>query len=295
MRRTRIDGAVALLVVATLTCAATSHAESEEPRTVARSHFSRGVELTKDRDYVAALREFELAYATVPHFGVLYNIAQAQLALGRDAEAASTLAKYLQEGGDAIEPERRAEVQATLDRLQANAARAPAENEVSTSGPAPRAEPPTTPPSPVASETAAKPPVPAPSSATPPAPLIPLERGPQPRPQPTSTSSVLGYVLGGVSVALGGAALAHYAWNRSRYDDWQSDYRAYRLAPSDVDRLELNQRSRSIASASVVSVALGIGAAVTLASGAVLVVTSRSSAEASRGATESTLSLRGTF
>lgn len=258
-------------------------AQDDAARVEARAHFDRGVTLTKALDYDAALREFELAYAAVPHYSVLYNIGQAQVALGRSAEATTSLQRYLDEGGAAIDPKRRAEVEETVSRLR------PSQNE-----PAPPA-PPVAPAEPTKAEA---PPVDLSVKTEPSAPFggVPVAPATRAEPPRSSTPRTVAYLLGGASIALGGAALGHYFWNRARYDDWRGHYRDYTHSPSDEQRRELNDLSRSITSASIVTVALTVGASVTLGAGAVLFVSSGPSTSASRtDVTESTLGVRGAF
>ncbi len=310
MRRTRTELAAALsLLTLTLIAPELSAQDDARARAEARVHFDQGVALSKARDYAAALHEFELAYAAVPHYGVLYNIGQAQVALGRSTDAAKSLRAYLDQGGSAIEAARRAEVEATLARISvsvpsasvplASAPEAPSPAEpVSAPAPAasvsgaaltPTSPPPATAPrSPSGVENSMKPSgyvrvFPEPASAA------PSERG-------TSTSRAVAYVLGGASLGIGGAALGHYFWNRGRYRAWQADHGEYQRAPSEARRRELNGASESIASASIVTVALTVGASVALGTSAVLFVSSGSSSPAPGiDVTTSTLGVRGSF
>ena len=70
-------------------------ADEGSERAVARQHFASGVALAKRRQFAEALSEFQRAYAAVPHFSVLYNIGQAQIALGQSGDAVATLQRYL--------------------------------------------------------------------------------------------------------------------------------------------------------------------------------------------------------
>lgn len=90
----------------------------EDAREVARLHYARGLELAGQADYEAALREFAEAYAISPHFAVLYNIGQAQLALGRPLEAIESLSKYLRDGQEQVPPARRQDVQSQIALLE---------------------------------------------------------------------------------------------------------------------------------------------------------------------------------
>lgn len=81
---------------------------------LARAHFNDGMARAARGDMQAALVEFEAAYTLQPHYSVLYNIGQAQVALGRPADAVRTFERYLLEGGDHLSQQRRDEVQALL-------------------------------------------------------------------------------------------------------------------------------------------------------------------------------------
>ncbi|HEV8548928.1 MAG TPA: PEGA domain-containing protein, partial [Polyangiaceae bacterium] len=90
----------------------------EEPWRVARAHYARGVELANKAAYRAALDEFNAAYQKSPHFAVLYNIAQAEIALGRPLKAIETLKRYLRDGKDDVPAERRRQVEQQLAELK---------------------------------------------------------------------------------------------------------------------------------------------------------------------------------
>jgi hypothetical protein len=89
--------------------------EAATGKAEARLRFQEGLILAQRGELTAAIQAFEAAYATRPHYSVLYNIAQAQAALGRSVEAVSTFERYLGEGGGQISDARRAEVQAAID------------------------------------------------------------------------------------------------------------------------------------------------------------------------------------
>ena len=84
----------------------------------ASNHFKRGLQLFDDSDYTLALVEFERAYQLAPNYRALYNIALVDMQLGRYADAARTLEQYIHDGGSAIAPARRAEVDKTLGELK---------------------------------------------------------------------------------------------------------------------------------------------------------------------------------
>jgi len=81
----------------------------------ASQHFQTGLAEAKLGNTANALREFEKAYASQPHFSVLYNIGQAQGAVGRPVEAIATFERYLAEGGAQIPESRRTEVAALIE------------------------------------------------------------------------------------------------------------------------------------------------------------------------------------
>jgi tetratricopeptide (TPR) repeat protein len=84
----------------------------------ARKHFSQGLKLYKEGDFDAALVQFERAYAVKPNYKVLYNIAQSYFELRQYVEARDSLTRYLKDGADAIDAERRATVESDLGELQ---------------------------------------------------------------------------------------------------------------------------------------------------------------------------------
>jgi hypothetical protein len=107
----------ALLAVAVL---AARPARADDPRSDARAHYARGLELAGQHGYEGALREFNAAYAISPQFAVLYNIGQAHVALGHTALAIDALTRYLRDGGDRVSPERRAQVERQLAWLHSS-------------------------------------------------------------------------------------------------------------------------------------------------------------------------------
>jgi tetratricopeptide (TPR) repeat protein len=94
----------------------------DDPRAAAGDHYARGTELAQQGLYEAALEQFNAAYAASPHFAVLYNIGQAQMALGRPLEAIEALSKYLRDGADQVPLSRREQVQAQIGLLESRLA-----------------------------------------------------------------------------------------------------------------------------------------------------------------------------
>jgi tetratricopeptide (TPR) repeat protein len=76
----------------------------------ARVHFQRGIEFFGEESYEAALVEFERAYEIAPSYQILYNTGRIHAALKDYARALRDLTRYLREGGDAIQDERRQQV-----------------------------------------------------------------------------------------------------------------------------------------------------------------------------------------
>ena len=130
---------------------------------------------------------------------------------------------------------------------------------------------------------------------------IPLAAPNTPREPPAiathhSTQKTLAYVVGATGIALSGAAAAHFLWNRSRYEDWQSRYSAYYEDPTAQNRESANSLAQSVSNASAVTIGLAIGAGVALGTGAALLFTSSGSVTAgSRGAGGPFMTLRGEF
>jgi hypothetical protein len=84
------------------------------PKAEAASHFERGLALAKQKAYLEAITEFNLAYQASPHFSVMYNLGQAYLAIDQPAYAVLALRRYLAEGKTEIPPARREQVEATI-------------------------------------------------------------------------------------------------------------------------------------------------------------------------------------
>jgi tetratricopeptide (TPR) repeat protein len=91
---------------------------AEDPRDVARGYYARGLDLAGQGAYEAALAEFKEAYRISPHFAVLYNIGQAEVALGRPLGAIESLSKYLRDGQEQVPHARRQQVEAQIALLE---------------------------------------------------------------------------------------------------------------------------------------------------------------------------------
>jgi tetratricopeptide (TPR) repeat protein len=302
----RALGLIGALTLATLPRLA--HAE-EDPKMLARRHFDRGMELAGEGAYSEALVEFTRAHEISPHFAVLYNIGQAHVALGRPVEAVDALTRYLEQGGAEIPVERRKQVDAEILKQKARIAEVEVRTDVpgaivSIDGKEIGRTPLSTPirlaigthqivaavpgrPSVEQSVTvageerrrvdlaipaAAAAPTLAPARSATPAPPVPPRASASGGMQRT-----LGYVAGAVGIGLGGATVAHYFWNKNRYDDWSVENERLEDAKGDDDYEERlaanNELSESIDRATVVTVGLGVGAGVVLGTGIVLIVT----------------------
>ena len=111
-------------VALALTFALPSSVRAEaDQRKAAGEHYQHGLELANRGDYKAALDEFDRAYALSPNFAVLYNIGQADVALGRPQKAMAALGRYLTDGGEQVPPARRADVERQVALLESSFAK----------------------------------------------------------------------------------------------------------------------------------------------------------------------------
>lgn len=107
---------IAVLLIAGL---ATPARADDAARVAASAYYSKGLGLANQGQYEAALEQFANAYTKSPHFAVLYNIGQVQIALGRPLEAIAALSKYLRDGAEQVPLSRREQVQAQIALLEA--------------------------------------------------------------------------------------------------------------------------------------------------------------------------------
>ena len=280
----------------------------ELARARARQHYEQGVQYANAGNYERGLQEFVAAYQSRPHFAVLYNIGQAYIALGRHAEAVTAIEQYLHEATDQVPPERLEQIAAQLALEKAQLQPAPMKSQgdllVLCAEPVqiwvdgvPAPAPPNNPRIALDSGLHRVSLVTATSRSSEQrvalqtgagvvlrcAELIPDAGaaaqgrvGEGPDAGASHTLSTVGYLTGGAGLALGGAALAHYFWNRGRYADWKdanspreagesaSDYRERQLAN--------NELASSIERASRVTVGLGVASGALLATGVTLLV-----------------------
>lgn len=114
--------AIPLAVAIALFAMPSRAAGSDDLAHDASTHFHRGVELSEDGDWRAALIEFERAYAIAPNFHVLYDIGQCRYQLHDYPGALSAFQKYLADGRELVPPERRAAVQSDVESLKGRVA-----------------------------------------------------------------------------------------------------------------------------------------------------------------------------
>jgi tetratricopeptide (TPR) repeat protein len=84
----------------------------------ARARFSSGVQLFHEGSFDAALAAFRKAYQLAPSYRVLFNIARVQLELHDHVGALRSFRQYLADGGSEVPPERRAQVEDELRKLE---------------------------------------------------------------------------------------------------------------------------------------------------------------------------------
>jgi PEGA domain-containing protein len=88
----------------------------------AATHFDRGVKLYEERDWRAALVEFQRAYAISPQYRVLYNVGQCLYQVEDYVGSLEAFEKYIAEGGAEIPQERREQVQSSIHELRGRVA-----------------------------------------------------------------------------------------------------------------------------------------------------------------------------
>lgn len=107
----------ALLAFTPVAHAQTGGAAKGRPLDEAREHARQGALLYRDGDFAAALVEFKRAYALLPNYRVLYNVAQTHAELQDYAAAIRAFERYLAEGGAKVPRDRRAAVEGELAKL----------------------------------------------------------------------------------------------------------------------------------------------------------------------------------
>lgn len=109
-------------IALTLTSMPSRGAEPDAHAQEASRHFHRGVELSEESDWRAALIEFERAYAIDPNFRVLYDIGQCRYQLHDYPGALNAFQSYLEGGRGLVSPERQATVESDIDSLKGRVA-----------------------------------------------------------------------------------------------------------------------------------------------------------------------------
>lgn len=120
---------IPILALASARALASDTAHDEDVQ-VARSHFSRGVELYRSGAYDAALAEFTRAYDSAPNYRILYNLAQIQAQRHDYVASLGLFRQYLEQGGSEISEARAAEVAGELAELERRIARLHVESNV---------------------------------------------------------------------------------------------------------------------------------------------------------------------
>lgn len=104
-----------------LLIATAAHAQVATPaqRKEAATHYQRGVALSKEGDFAAALSEFRAAYQAAPGYEVLFNIGFCERRTFKYGQALRTFAQYLKQGGDKVAADRRAAVAKEIEAVRA--------------------------------------------------------------------------------------------------------------------------------------------------------------------------------
>jgi tetratricopeptide (TPR) repeat protein len=256
-----------------------------------RDHFGKGVALAHQERFDEALREFEVAYQTKHNFWVLFNLAQAHVALEHTDDAIQILGKYLSDGRGHLPRKRIQEVTKQLDELARDLQLAREDHasppDVLAGGPG--------------SGTAADGARAALPALVPPIAQLMPERA-QPLPGPpgqmfppvddaprsnrhTRISPAVFHALAISGAALGAASIGVYFWNRSRFDDWSTTNSALRqqvdMPGYEERQLANNRRASTISQISTLDVALALTAGALLASDAVIWFANRRAPEGS--------------
>jgi len=117
-----------VLLAITSSSAAVAAAEPSAPApsasstNEARERFQRGVALYREGSFDAALAEFRRAYEIAPNYRILYNLAQVQVERHDSVAALTLFGQYLQQGGNELDAERRAQVERDMQSLRGRVA-----------------------------------------------------------------------------------------------------------------------------------------------------------------------------
>jgi hypothetical protein len=121
-RRRLLAACVAGLTLLASTPSRAADAAPDAQAHAAATHFDRGVKLYEERDWRAALVEFQRAYSISPQYRVLYNVGQCLYQVEDYVGSLDAFEKYMFEGDAEIPPDRREQVQATIHELRGRVA-----------------------------------------------------------------------------------------------------------------------------------------------------------------------------
>ncbi|MGZ3475329.1 MAG: hypothetical protein ACXWUG_14355 [Polyangiales bacterium] len=93
-------------------------APTEAQMNEARQRYDRGLKLYNEGAYDAALVEMQRAYELAPSFKILYNLGLIHRQLNDYAAALKVFRRYLQEGGNKVPKDKRAEVTTAITELE---------------------------------------------------------------------------------------------------------------------------------------------------------------------------------
>lgn len=83
-----------------------------------QKHFDTANDLYKEGKYDDAMVEYDAAYDASKNWKILYNRGQCLVMVRREPDAIASLQKYLDEGGDKIDPARRKQVEQDIAKLK---------------------------------------------------------------------------------------------------------------------------------------------------------------------------------
>ena len=95
-----------LVVMLVIACAPSVAQAAPSAMEAARVQYDMGLKHSEAGEIDLALAAFQRAYGLNPHYAVLFNIGQLQLALGQPVQAEASLERYLRDGGTAVDNQR---------------------------------------------------------------------------------------------------------------------------------------------------------------------------------------------
>ena len=93
--RKRTAAGAMVVIAGLLMLAGHAAAETEAERAEAKSLLNQGLKLLEKNDFAGARERFERAYKLVPSPKILFNLGEANLGLGRNAEAVRSFEGFL--------------------------------------------------------------------------------------------------------------------------------------------------------------------------------------------------------